>query len=227
MDIQPVKQRIQNVQAARLKSSKQQTIENAAIPHKFAYRCHMNVPALAVPKVSSERRQYLQISLLDAHDVANGSLYVVYDPPPYLTAILSSRLHRIWTATVGGRMRTDIQYSNSLVYNTFPLPALSDVQKQDLGGHSATILKARARYPGKTLGWLYDPDTMPWDLLSAHQANDSYIEEHIYGRRFRDDTERLEHLFRIYEITIKSGVQRSLLNAESCGIALPKSKAQA
>jgi len=110
---------------------------------------------------------------------------------------LSSRLHRIWTETVGGQLETRVRYSNTLVYNTFPVPVLSADQQRILGERAAEILRARAK-PGKTIAWLYNPETMPPDLLKAHQQNDAYLEAYVYGRTFQDDAQRLEHLFAMY-----------------------------
>jgi hypothetical protein len=107
-------------------------------------------------------------------------------------------LHWIWLNTIGGKLESRLRYSNTLVYNTFPIPALSDEQKRILADHSKAILKARAKHPGKTIAWLYNPETMPANLLDAHQENDAYIEEYVYGRAFRDDTHRIEHLFAMY-----------------------------
>jgi hypothetical protein len=147
--------------------------------------------------VTSERRRYLQIGLMPPACIINSNAYALYDPQPYIFAILSSRLHRIWAETVGGQLETRVRYSNTLVYNTFPIPALSDEQKRILGERAAGILRRRAN-PGKTIAWLYNPETMPPDLLKAHHENDAYLEEQVYGRSFQDDTQRLEHLFDMY-----------------------------
>ncbi|HTV91971.1 MAG TPA: DNA methyltransferase [Verrucomicrobiae bacterium] len=170
----------------------------ANVPYRFDYITYRNEAALIMPMVTSEKRKYLQVGLLGANDIASNKLYVVYDPPGYLFALLSSRLHRIWAETVGGRLEMRLQYSSSLVYNTFPVPALSKEQQHILADHSSVILKTRALHPSKTIAWLYNPETMPGDLLEGHRTNDAYIEEYVYGRRFRDDTHRLEHLFAMY-----------------------------
>ena len=169
----------------------------AATPHRFMVRTHRETDALLIPMVTSERRRYLQIGLMPPTSIINSNAYALYDPQPYILAVLSSRLHRIWAVTVGGQLETRIRYSNTLIYNTFPIPALSDEQKRILGERAAAILRARAK-PGKTIAWLYNPETMPPDLLKAHENNDAYLEEHVYGRSFQDDTQRLEHLFAMY-----------------------------
>jgi hypothetical protein len=105
-----------------------------------------------------------------------------------------------------------IGYSSTLVYHTFPIPALSLQQIEILAEHSKAILKARARYPDKTMAWLYNPETMPGSLFQVHLENDRYIEGYVYGRVFKDDAQRLEHLFSRYA-TMKAREDRPLLVA--------------
>lgn len=198
MTISEVVSRIRKTATARKTSGARDGERNAATPHRFEYARHQDVESLVVPVISTERRQYLQIGLLGPTEIASNALYVIYSPPKYLLALLSSRLHRIWTQTVGGKLEDRLRYSNGLVYNTFPVPRLSDEQKRTLSEHSRSILRARAKHPGKTMAWLYNPETMPDDLLRAHQESDTYIEECLYGRDYKDDTRRLEHLFAMY-----------------------------
>uniref|UniRef100_E6Q0T4 site-specific DNA-methyltransferase (adenine-specific) n=1 Tax=mine drainage metagenome TaxID=410659 RepID=E6Q0T4_9ZZZZ len=196
--IPPIRERIARVQSERKGSPW------ADIPYKFGRDTNLDKPALVIPKVSSEHRQYLQVGLANDATIANNTLRIVYDPPNFLLALLVSRMHYLWAQAVGGRMRTDIQYSTTIVYNTFPLPKLSAEQSSVLGEHSRAILRTRAKYPGKTLAWLYNPETMPVELHARHRENDDFIEKNIYGRSFRDDTERLELLFKMYERQRKS-----------------------
>lgn len=202
--IPPVADRLAKVASFRMKSDAASTRQYANKPHRFVQIQGWGKPALLVPSVTSERRQYLQIGLADSRTIINNLVFAVYDPPQYLLALLSSRLHRIWTSAVGGKLEDRLRYSNGLIYNTFPVPDLSDEQKRVLTGHSRDLLRARAKHPGKTVAWLYNPETMPSDLLDVHQQNDAYIEQHIYGRAFRDDAQRLDHLFAMYErLTIR------------------------
>ena len=97
----------------------------------------------------------------------------------------------------------DPRYSNTLVYNNFPVPELSDEQKNQLEEYSFRIISAREAYPGKNIAWLYDPETMPANLLKAHKELDDALEQMYIGRPFRNDTERLEHLFKLYANMIK------------------------
>lgn len=198
MSIPQVRRRIEAVAKTRRASSSQQIRDIATKPHRFRSAASPATSALIVPLVFSERRPFLTVGIVGSDTIVSNTAYAVYDPPAFLLALLSSRLHLLWDNTIGGRLRTDLRYSNTLIYNTFPIPRLSDEQKRILGDNSKAILKARAKHPGKTIAELYNPDGMPGDLREAHEANDVYIEEYIYGRKFKDDSQSLELMFSMY-----------------------------
>ncbi|MDH7639980.1 DNA methyltransferase [Sphingomonas oryzagri] len=192
--------RLRLVSEARAKSTKASTAASAAWPHRFNEIRHRDEPFLIIPRICSERRSHLPCGFLPEGTVATDQAFAVYNAPTWLFSIVSSRLHLDWTATVGGRLKTDYRYSNTLVYNTFPLPSLSAQQKTELEDHALAILRAREPYiaDGRSLGWLYNPETTPDELRQAHRDLDRYLETIYIGRPFRDDTERLEHLFKLY-----------------------------
>jgi hypothetical protein len=107
-------------------------------------------------------------------------------------------LQRVWTEAVGGKLGNGTRYSNTLVYNTFPLPKLTQQNKADLTRCTENILLAREAHFPATIADLYDPEEMPNDLRRAHEENDEVLERIYIGRRFRNDTERLEKLFELY-----------------------------
>jgi hypothetical protein len=113
-------------------------------------------------------------------------------------ALIASRLHLIWIATVCGKMKTDFRYSNTIGWNTFPTPPLTEKNEVDLTRCAKDILLAREAHFPATIADLYDPDKMPTDLREAHEHNDEVLERIYIGRRFRNDTERLEKLFELY-----------------------------
>ena len=156
-----------------------------------------------IPRVSPEYREYIPIGILSDSAVITDLAYGIFDSPIYLMSVLVSRLHTIWTAAVGGQLETRFRYSNTLVYNTFPVPDLSAAQKSQLEAHVIEILDAREAHPGKTIAWLYDPQTIPANLLKAHRDLDDTLERIYIGRPFKNDTERLEHLFKLYAAMIK------------------------
>ena len=122
----------------------------------------------------------------------------LYDVPDWVFSILSSRIHLNWIATVCGKLKSDFRYSNTLGWNTFPVPDFTDKQKSALEESAREILLVRADHHPKTIAQLYDPDKMPDDLRQAHRRNDELLESMYIGRPFRNDTERLEHLFKRY-----------------------------
>ncbi|MDE2133317.1 MAG: class I SAM-dependent DNA methyltransferase [Alphaproteobacteria bacterium] len=168
------------------------------IPYRFRYVHEAKECLLVVPRTTTERREYIACGVLDKNAIVTDAVQVIYDPQMYLFGILSSKVHIVWVKAVAGKFKTDPRYSNTLVYNTFPLPTLSDEQRNVLEEHAFEILRVRESFPGKTLGWLYDPDTMPDDLLKAHHDLDDTLERIYIGRPFKNDTERLEHLFKLY-----------------------------
>jgi hypothetical protein len=206
MKIGPIRDRVERIRAFRETGKSQQSRDCADTPHRFAYAPHMNAPAVLVPRVASERRRCIPVGLMSSDVIISDNAYAVYRAPDYLIAVLSSRLHYLWLVTVGGQLETRVRYSNTLVYNTFPIPDLSVDQKALLEEHAIYILGAREAHPGKTIAWLYDPETMPANLLKAHRDLDDTLERIYIGRPFKNDTERLEHLFKLYAAMIKRNV---------------------
>ncbi len=197
--IAPIKARIDAVAVFRAASKKPQTKEFARVPHKFSEIRHEESESVIVPIHFSEDREYFTVGFADgAATVISNACYGIYNAEPYIMAILSTRLHAVWVSTVCGQLETRIRYSNTLGYHTFPVPALSDDQRQELGDHAWSIITAREAHPGKSIAWLYDPETMPDNILQAHRALDESMERIFIGRPFKTDSERLEHLFKQY-----------------------------
>ncbi|MCL4677203.1 MAG: lactate dehydrogenase [Alphaproteobacteria bacterium] len=153
---------------------------------------------LAVAKVSSERRPYLPIHLFDRETIVSDLLFALYDAPLWNMSIVASRLHLVWISTVCGKLKTDFRYSNTLGWNTFPVPTFTEKNKIDLTRCAEKILLAREAHFPATIADLYDPENMPADLRDAHEHNDEVLERIYIGRRFKNDTERLEKLFDLY-----------------------------
>jgi hypothetical protein len=190
--------RIERVRKFRTESPGKQANENAATPHRFVFCPHRETKSIAVSNVSSERRQYLPCNFFDGSTVVSNLASVMYDAPLWNLAIICSKLHIVWIATVCGKMKTDYRYSNTLGWNTFPVPALTEQDKADLTRTAENILLSREAHFPATIADLYDPDAMPDDLRRAHDENDEVLERIYIGRRFRNDTERLEKLFDLY-----------------------------
>ena len=128
----------------------------------------------------------------------SDAAFAIYDADLWSLGILASRLHLVWIATVCGKLETRYRYSNTLGWNTFPVPTLTEKNKADLTACAEAILLAREAHFPATIADLYDPEKMPENLRAAHDRNDETLERIYIGRRFKNDTERLEKLFEMY-----------------------------
>ena len=194
-----VAQRLKLVAESRSKSDAESTRQFARQPHRFVQIAgSTKETAIVVPRVSSENRPYLPVDYLTSNYVVGDRNFALYDAPLWNLALIASRLHWVWIGTVCVRMRTDFSYSNTLGWNTFPVPLLTEQNKADLTACAEAILLAREAHFPATIADLYDPDAMPENLRHAHERNDEVLERIYIGRRFRNDTERLEKLFELY-----------------------------
>jgi hypothetical protein len=170
----------------------------AETPWRFRDQITAKVHTLVMPRVSSENREYLPVGLLEADAIIQDQALALYDAPLWNMALIASRLHLVWIATVCGKLETRYRYSNTLGWNTFPVPFLTEQSKTDLTRCAENILLAREAHFPATIADLYDPDAMPENLRHAHERNDEVLERIYIGRRFKNDTERLEKLFELY-----------------------------
>lgn len=202
-----ISRRIEAVHELRKNSKGKQANDNAKTPHRFAVVSGVaSESSIVVPKVSSERRYYLPVGIVDSQSIISDLAFAIYDAPMWHLSIVASRLHLIWISTVCGKLETRYRYSNTLGWNTFPMPRLSESDQAELAQRAEGILLARAAHFDKTIAQLYDPNKMPLDLLEAHRANDETLEKIYIGRTFKNDTERLERLFKLYVKMVGSKV---------------------
>lgn len=201
LEIVSIRERIEGVRNMRLASSDKSANEMAQKSHQMR---EMNIglrQTVAMPCVSSENREYLPVGLLDNRTTVTNLAFALYDAPLWNLALIASRIHLVWIATVCGKLKTDFRYSNTLGWNTFPVPSLTEQQKADLTCCAQDILLARERYSPATIADMYDPDRMDTEfplVRAAHERNDEVLERIYIGRRFKNDTERLEKLFDLY-----------------------------
>ena len=191
--------RFEAVRKQRSESNRAATKQLAETPYRFGEkRQNGDETVVLIPRVSSENRQYLPCGFLPPSSIVSDSAFALYDAPLWNMALIASRLHLMWIATVCGKLKTDFRYSNTLGWNTFPVPTLTGKNKADLTRCAEDILLAREAHFPATIADLYDPDKMPENLRHAHERNDEVLERIYIGRRFRNDTERLEKLFALY-----------------------------
>mgnify|MGYP003669109535 CR=1 FL=1 len=188
----------ESVREYRASSNRPATKKLSSVPHLFAEPRHSDGKLIFVPQVLSANREYITAGLLSKSALAIAPHMQIRDGKLFELAILLSKLHLVWVSTVCGKLKTDFRYSNSLGWNTFPVPTLTEKNKSDLAESAASIMLVRERHFPATIAELYDPEKMPADLREAHYRNDEVIERIYIGRRFKNDTERLEKLFDLY-----------------------------
>ncbi len=193
-----VHNRIEGVRSDRLETNDKAVNKLASRPHQFRERKGDEASKIFIPIVSSEAREYFPAGMADRSVIPTNKAFYIPDGPSWALAIIASKLHLSWIDTICGRLRTDYSYSNTLGWNTFPLPHLTDKNKTDLSRCAEDILLAREAHWPSSIADLYDPDKMPDDLRAAHERNDEVLERIYIGRRFKNDTERLEKLFELY-----------------------------
>lgn len=195
--IPPIVARLEAIRDYRLNGSERGKAR-LETPYKFERTIIGHERTIIVPSVSSERREYLPCGLLDPDVRVSNLALAIYDGPVWNLALVASRLHLVWVAAVCGKLETRYRYSNTMGWNTFPVPKLTEQNKADLTRCAENILLAREAHFPATIAELYDPEKMPENLRHAHERNDEVLERIYIGRRFRNDTERLEKLFDLY-----------------------------
>lgn len=198
-----VLERVRRCKEDRLNGAKDRQ-KLAATPWLFREQLNPQ-KALAVPVVSSERREYIPMDFIDSLTIAGNKLFLIEDASLELFGILTSSVHNDWMRTVAGRLKSDFSYSKSLVYNTFPFVELTDTQKQMISETAQAILDARKLYPDSSLADLYDPLTMPIELRKAHKANDKVVLRAYGLKPSATEQEIVQYLFAMYSQLTGSG----------------------
>jgi hypothetical protein len=208
--VEGIARRIEAVRQMRLRSTDAGGRALASRPHQMREMQCAGNQTIVMPRTSSESRPFLPAGLLSSENVVSSEAFAMFDAPLWSLAVALSRLHLVWIATICGQLETRYRYSNVLGWNTFPVPRLTDLDKANLTRCCEDILLAREAHFPATIRDLYDPEDMPEDLRRAHDANDEVLERIYIGRRFRNDTERLEKLFDLY---IKMAARKGALAA--------------
>jgi hypothetical protein len=170
----------------------------AHIPYRFYMTNESSGPQILVPRVSSGKREYLPIGFLEKRYLISDSAQSIFNAPLWVFALIASKMHLVWVNAVSGKLKGDFRYSAIICYNTFPVPLLTEQSMIDLTTCAENILLAREAHFPASIADLYDPGTMPDNLRQAHERNDEVLERIYIGRRFKNDTERLEKLFELY-----------------------------
>jgi hypothetical protein len=198
--IKPITDRVEMVKQHRLNSKDQKTRIDSRTPYLFQAIRQPKSNYLFVPGVSSENRKYIPMGYLKPEVIAGGGTKIVHNATLHEFGILTSSIHMVWVKTVTGRLKNDLNYSVSLVYNTFPWPEITELNKKKISDTAQHILDVRKKYKDSNLAELYNPILMPVELLKAHELNDKAVWE-AYGKAwdFNSEEDCLTHLFELYE----------------------------
>lgn len=192
--------RLEEVKNFREASTRDNTRKMAAFPYLFAEERQPTTDFLLIPKVSSENRLYIPIGYMSKDDIITDKNFFVPKATHFHFGILTSAMHMTWMRYTCGRLKSDYSYSNTIVYNNFPWP--QDLPKQKIQGVeklAQQVLKVRERYPKSSLADLYDPLTMPPDLVRAHQDLDKFVDTCYRPQPFETEMQRIEYLFDLYK----------------------------
>ena len=200
-----VLERIQKVMNKRISSTRSSTKELANYPHLFGEIRQPNTNYIGLPRVSSERRKYIPMAIFSPDVIAGDKVYTIADANIYNFGILTSVMHMTWMRLTCGRMKSDYSYSNTIVYNNFPWPKNpSKQQKKMVENCAQQVLDARSKHHSSSLTHLYDPLTMPKNLIKAHLALDKAVDKCYRGKGFSAELQRIEFLFKLYKEYIES-----------------------
>jgi hypothetical protein len=198
-----IHERVMKVKTFRASSSKVATRKKAATPHLFDENRHpTSGNYIVIPRVSSQLRTYIPIGFYDYTVISTDRNFILPGGTLYEFAILMSLIHNDWMRLVAMRMKSDYSYGNKVVYNTFPWPSPTEQQKLNIMSLAENILLVREDFPGKTMAELYNPDTMPPELLVAHQKLDSAVDKLYREKPFKDTADRLSCLLARYEVLV-------------------------
>ena len=204
-------ERINRVQEFRRTCKNDNTLATAdtpSVPSMLRFYTHENgSDYVAIPKVSSQRRRYIPIELVPGNVVAGDKIFLMPEADIYTFGVLTSNVHMAWTRAFCGRLKSDYSYSSTIVYNTFPWPTPSVTQIERIKQTAQLILDARAKYPDSSLADLYDPLTMPSELITAHQKNDIAVMA-AYGWKkgdpaFESEASCISELMKLYKKLIE------------------------
>jgi hypothetical protein len=216
VEIPEIYRRIEAVRKFRNSSKAKTTRGYASVPHRFAQRCHQDTASIILPKNTVEGLPYITPDFVLPETVTTDLAFVTYSSKIWIFALLSSTIHRVWAEAISGGLGSGIRYSSEITYNAFPVTNLTEKNKADLTSCAEDILLAREAHFPATIADLYDPETMPANLRAAHDRNDEVLERIYIGRRFKNDTERLEKLFELYtKMTAAQGVKTKSTKARA------------
>jgi hypothetical protein len=200
--VKAIRDRVEKVRAYRMRSTRPATKRLASVPYLFAERRQPDQPYILIPRHSSENRKYIPMSIVQPTVVASDSCAAVLSSDPFIFGVLMSEMHMAWVRQVCGRIKNDFRYSNEIVYNNFPWPeAVASSRRDAVADAAANVLTVRKVHSAAAPDELYDPLTMPVDLVRAHTKLDRAVDSYYGGRGLDSDLQRLRLLFALITST--------------------------
>jgi hypothetical protein len=192
--------RIGNVRKFRLESERKDTQKLADTPTQFAFKSHEDCEYIIIPSVSSERRKYIPIGFMSANEIASNLCLIIPNAELFHFGVLTSLMHMTWVKNICGRLKSDVRYSNGIVYNNFPWPENStEKQVKAIKAAAQKVLDVRLQFPNSTMADLYEPDGMPPALVKAHNQLDKAVDLAYRPQAFTSEANRMVFLFELYE----------------------------
>ena len=199
-----LQERVKKVKELRQKSTREATKKLAETPTLFGEIRQPESDYIMIPLTTSENRKYIPLDLLKKDYISNNSISIVHNANLYEFGVLISIMHMTWVNYVCGRLEGRYRYSNEIVYNNFPWPENSNEgKKQKVEEAAQKVLDARNQYPDSSLADLYDPLSMPPDLVKAHNSLDKAVDKCYRSQPFTTELNRIEFLFDLYEKYVK------------------------
>ena len=192
--------RIGNVRKFRLQSDRKDTQKLADYPTQFAFKSHEENEYIIIPSVSSDKRKYIPIGFMPSNAIASNLCLIIPKASIYHFGILTSIMHMSWVKDVGGRLKSDLRYSNSIVYNNYPWPENPTAKQiKSIEEKAQRVIDIRAEFTNCTMADLYDPDGMPPVLIKAHNELDKAVDLAYRPQSFTSEANRMVYLFELYE----------------------------
>jgi hypothetical protein len=193
-----LRQRVDAVRLHRSSSASPTTSTRNHPPHLFGQLAQPKTSYLAIPRHVSEHRRFYPAARYEANVICGDANFLIPDPDGFALAIVSSSMFMVWQKAIGGRIKSDLRFSKTFTYNTFPLPTLSEKQYAAMCSAAVGILAARAAHAGWSLAQIYESDAIPEDVVAAHLALDTVLDS-AFGRvNLETETGRQKTLFRAY-----------------------------
>ena len=189
---------IERVRAYRTESKRLATQRLASTPYRFGEVRQPATDYLAIPLHVGEHRRYFVAAKFHRDIICGNANSLLPDPDGFFLGVLSSSMFIAWMRAIGGRIKSDLRFSNTFTYNTFPLPEVSKRDHQAVARAADHIIDARNAHPGLSLAKLYEPASMPHDLVRAHEALDRTVDSLFGSRGFPTESDRQRTLFRRY-----------------------------